>query len=148
MFSNTVFKNVIELRVHDVVPLEHEFFLRIAQAFPRLQRFYVTDLSLHSHNSKKSTDNVASHQIVEYPHLTFFLDITRVDTNYVEQLLDETKTHLPSLTELHVRYEDLRVVTEDLTRELTRRNCVKVTRLTTWREIVGSKDFYIYFPLL
>ncbi|CAF5050278.1 unnamed protein product, partial [Rotaria magnacalcarata] len=76
MFPNTVFKNVIELRVHDVVPLEHEFFLRVAQAFPRLQRFYISDLSSESHNSKKSTDTVQPHQIVEYPHLTF-LDITR-----------------------------------------------------------------------
>ncbi|CAF2986919.1 unnamed protein product [Rotaria socialis] len=147
IFPNIVFKNVIELCVRDMVPFEHEFFLRIAQAFPRLQRFYISDLSSQSHNWKKSTDIVEPHQIVEYPHLTF-LDITRVSIKYVEQLLDETKTHLPSLTELHVRYEDLRVVTEDFTRELTRRNCAKVTRLKTWREIVGSKDFYIYFPLL
>ncbi|CAF2141277.1 unnamed protein product [Rotaria magnacalcarata] len=147
IFPNIVFKNVIELYVHDVVPFEHEFFLRIAQAFPMLKRFCISHLSRHSHNSKKSTDNIQSHQIVEYPHLTF-LDITRVDNNYVEHLLNETKTHLPSLTELHVRYEDLRVATEDFTKELTRRNCANVTRLKTWREIVGSKDFYIYFPLL
>ncbi|CAF4757639.1 unnamed protein product [Rotaria socialis] len=80
IFPNIVFKNVSELSVYDVVPLEHEFFLRIAQAFPMLKRFYVTDLSLHSHNSNKSTDNVEPLQIVEYRRLTF-LDITRVDAN-------------------------------------------------------------------
>ena len=34
IFPNIIFNNVIELWVRDVVPFEHEFFLRIAQAFP------------------------------------------------------------------------------------------------------------------
>ncbi|CAF3391175.1 unnamed protein product [Rotaria socialis] len=147
IFPNIVFNNVIELSVHDVVPFEHKFFLRIAKAFPLLRNFYVSDLSSLSYNAKKSSDNILSYQIVEYPYLTL-LDIARTNTTYVEQFLNETKTHLPCLTELRVGYEDLRIITEDFTREVTRRNCINVTRLITRRQIVGSKDFYIYFPLL
>ncbi|CAF4439699.1 unnamed protein product, partial [Rotaria magnacalcarata] len=147
IFPNIVFNNVIELSVHDVVPFEHKFFLRIAKAFPLLRNFYVSDLSSLSYNAKKSSDNILSYQIVEYPYLTL-LDIARTNTTYVEQFLNETKTHLPSLAELRVGYDDLRIITEDFTREVTRRNCINVTRLITRRQIVGSKDFYIYFPLL
>ncbi|CAM2729549.1 unnamed protein product [Rotaria socialis] len=146
-FPNIVFNNVVELRVHDVVPFEHECFLRIAKAFPLLRKFYVSDLTSLSYNAKKSSDNILSYQIVEYPYLTL-LDIGRTNTTYVEQFLNETKTHLPCLAELRVGYDDLRIITEDFTREVTRRNCINVTRLITRRQIVGSKDFYIYFPLL
>ena len=100
-----------------------------------------------SDNVKKSTDNIPSHQIVEYPHLTSF-DMTRTDISYIEQFLNETKTHLPCLTELIVRYEYLRVITEDFMKEATKRNCINVTRLITERQIIGSKEYYTYFSLL
>ena len=70
-------------------------------------------------------------------------------TYYVEQFLNETKTHLPCLTELNLsKYEDLRIVTNDFTRKETRRNCANVRRLITGYEIVGSKDYHAYFPLM
>jgi hypothetical protein len=147
IFPNIIFNNVIGLWVGDVIPFEHEFFVRIAKAFPLLKKLSVSDFSSLSYNAKKSSDNIRSYEIVEYPHLTS-LDITRTNTTYVEQFLNETKTHLPCLAELKVRYEDFRIITEDFTREVTRRNCVNVTRLITGRQTVGSKDFYIYFPLL
>jgi hypothetical protein len=147
IFPNIIFNNVIELWIQDMVPFEHEFFLRIAQAFPLLKSFYISDCTLLSYNAKKSSDNIQSYRIVEYIHLTS-LDITRTGIDCVEQFLNETKTHLPCLAELRIRYEDLRIVTKDFTREATRRNCANVTRLFPGRQIVGSKDYHIYFPLL
>ncbi len=147
IFPNIIFNNVIELWVQDAVPFEHEFFLRIAQAFPLLKILSVSDFSPLSYTVKKSSDNIQSYQIVEYPHLTL-LDITRAGVNYIEQFLNETKTHLPSLARLNVFYEELRIITENFTREATRRNCTHVTRLNTGRQIVGSKEYHIYFPLL
>ncbi len=147
IFPNIIFNNVIELWVQDAVPFEHEFFLRIAHSFPLLKSFYVSDCTPLSYNAKKSSDNIQSYRIVEYLHLTS-LDITRTDIDCVEQFLNETKIHLPRLAELRIRYEDLRIVTKDFTREATRRNCANITRLITGRQIVGSKDYHIYFPLL
>ena len=147
-FPNIIFNNVIELWVHDEVQFEHEFFLRIAQAFPLLKCFYVSDLTLLPDDVNKLFDNVQLHKIVEYPHLTS-LNIIKIGTYYVEQFLNETKTHLPCLAELRLsKYEDLRIVTKDFTRAETRQNCANVTRLIIERQIVGSKDYHIYFPLL
>ncbi len=147
VFPNIIFKNVIELWVRDVLPFEHEFFLRIAQAFPLLKSFYICDCKSLSYNAKKSSDNAQSHRVVEYLHL-ISLDISRTDIDCVEQFLNETKTFLPHLAELRVGYDALRIVTEDFTRKATQRNCLNVARLITGRQIVGSKDYYIYFPLL
>jgi hypothetical protein len=140
IFPNIVFNYVIELNVDDSVPFEHEFFLRIAKAFPLLKTFCIINISTQSHNAKKSSDNIQSYQIAEFPHLTS-LDIARTDITYAEQFLSETKTHLPCLDELSVEYEDF-------TRDATRRNCANVKQLFTGIQIVGSKDYYIYFPLL
>jgi hypothetical protein len=148
IFPNILFTHVIDLYVHDQFPFKHEFFLRISTAFPKLKKFCVMNIQPLSYEVEELFDNtIQSHEIVEYPHLTF-LDISRTNGYYVEQFLNETKTHLPCLAELRVRYEDLRIITKDFTRKTTRRNCVNVTRLTIERKIVGSKDYYIYFPLL
>ncbi|CAF3172243.1 unnamed protein product [Rotaria socialis] len=147
IFPNIIFNYVIELWVHDVVPFKHEFFQRIAQAFPLLERFCLSDFSPTSFAANISSDNIQSHEIVEYPHLTS-LDLTRVGNNDIDQFLNESKAHLPHLAELRIFYEDLRIVTNDFTREATRRNCANVTQLITGTQIVGSKDYHIYFPLL
>jgi len=141
IFPNIVFDYVTRLCVRDEVPFGHEFFLRLAQAFPLLEELHVNSLPT------KSSDDVQSYQIIEYPHLTS-LDILRTDAHYTEQFLDESKTYLPCLTELTVSYEELRIITNNFTRESTRRNCANVKRLIFRREIVGSKDFHTYFPSL
>lgn len=147
VFPNIVFKYVIELWVHDVVPFEYEFFVRISKAFPLLKNFHVSILAPLSFDTEVLSPNVESCEVIKYPHLTL-LDIRRTSINYVEQFLNETITHLPCLSELRVFYEKLRIITNDFTREATRRNCFKVKRLITGSDIVGTKDYYIYFPLL
>ncbi|CAF1248296.1 unnamed protein product [Adineta steineri] len=147
IFPNIVFNNVIELWIHDIVPFQYEFFLRITQSFPLLQRLFVTDLTSLSYQRKKSPNNIQADQIVKYPHL-ILLDIKGLNNDCIEQFLNETKTYLPCLTILRVSYEQLQITTEDFTREVTRKNCANVRRLITGREIVGSKDYHNYFPLL
>ncbi|CAF4739806.1 unnamed protein product, partial [Rotaria socialis] len=104
IFPNIIFNYVIELWVHDVVPFKHEFFQRIAQAFPLLERFCLSDFSPTSFAANISSDNIQSHEIVEYPHLTS-LDLTRVGNNDIDQFLNESKAHLPHLAELRIFYE-------------------------------------------
>ena len=69
-----------------------------------------------------------THSIVEYSHLTS-LDLRYGHRDYVEQFLNETKTHLPCLTELAVVDVCLKTLTNNFTRDETRRNCVKIKRL-------------------
>lgn len=143
-----IFNSVTELWVDDEVPFEHEFFLRIAKAFPLLRYFYVSNsASIYSKTQRILVDNIQRDQIVEYPHL-ISLDLTTTDLNLVDQFLHENNTSLPHLSRLMVRYEDLRITTEDFTREATRHNCANIIQLITSHEIVGSKQFHLYFPLL
>ena len=147
IFPNIVFTYVMELWVHDVVPFEYEFFQRISKAFPLLKNFHISIFTPLSFDNETLSLSIESCEIIKYPHLTL-LDIRRTNINYVEQFLNETITHLPCLLELRVVYEELRIVTEDFTREATRRNCLNVRRLISGKYIVGTKDYHVYFPLL
>ncbi|CAF4029189.1 unnamed protein product [Rotaria sordida] len=147
-FLPIVFTHVRRLTVHDKVPFQHEFFVRIARFFPLLKVFHVLNFQSQKVVSDKrnSTDNELF-SIVEYPHLvTLSLFLSHID--YVEQFLNETKTHLPCLTTLEVNYDRLTIVTENFTRNITRLNCAKVEQLCIRTIIVHSKDVYEYFPLL
>jgi hypothetical protein len=147
IFPNIVFNYVMELWVHDVIPFEHEFFLRISKAFPILKNFHISVFAPVSFDNELSSLDIEPCEVVEYPHLTY-LDLLRANINCVEQFLNENITHLPCLSELRVMYEKLRIVTNDFTREATRRNCLNVKQLTTIKNIVGTKEFHTYFPLL
>ena len=83
----------------------------------------------------------------KYPHL-ISLDINYVYSYYAEHFLNDTKTHLPRLTGLKVYYETLKTVTNNFTREETRRTCAKVKRLIVEHDIIYPKEVYCYFPLL
>ena len=96
-FPNIRFNNVIELWVLDVVPFEHEFFLRIARAFPLLKNFIITDIKSVLNSDVHLSNNSQSFEIVTYPHLTA-LDLTRAGVSCVDRLLNENQTHLPCLT--------------------------------------------------
>ncbi|CAF4620905.1 unnamed protein product, partial [Rotaria sp. Silwood2] len=147
-FPPIVFNHVVSLTVYDTVPFEHEFFIRIARSFPILKELSVINFQsqLHISNGLNFHDNQL-HSIVEYPHLISLI-LTAVHINYVEQFLNETNTHLSRLTNLAIDYDQLTIVTENFTRDITRLNCAKVKQLTIEESRVHSKDFYVHFPLL
>jgi hypothetical protein len=145
---NIVFNSVTHLLLHDIYPFKHEFFIRLARAFPFLKNLSIDTILAPNwrwHEYHLRDKDWCS--IVEYPHL-ISLDIYFANSYYAEHFLDETKTHLPRLTELKIRYEDLEMATKYFTRNETRRNCSKVKRLIVKHCIVYPKDVYHYFPLL
>ena len=78
--------------------------------------------------------------IIEYPNL-ISLDIIIVDVVYVENFLNDTKTHLPCLVELEVDYNQLETV--------TRNNYAKIKRLILLEEsAVDLKEIRHYFTSL
>ena len=149
VFPDTIFNYVTYLLLQDVIPFNHEFFIRVARAFPLLNHFRIMNFKsqLSCNLNTFSSDNNQSFPIAQYPYLTS-LDMRSGNLDYVEQFLNETKTYLLCLTELTVSYNDLRIVTKSFTREETRRNCAKVKRLIMITILVHSKDFYLYFPSL
>ncbi len=147
-FPPIVFTRVTKLLVYDVVLFKHEFFIRIARSFPLLKKLSVMNFESKSQILDKSNSDVNQlNTVVEYPYLiSLRLELVHVD--YVEQFLNETKTHLPRLIKLTVDYDQLTIVTENFTRDATRLNCVKVKKLVVKKALAHSKDFYVYFPLL
>ncbi|CAF1143592.1 unnamed protein product [Rotaria sordida] len=142
-FPNMIFDTVTHLYAYDTIPMEHEFFMQISRNFPKLKCFSMKN----DNRQTRNCDQWNSYPIIEYSHL-ISLDIMNVNTDYVEQFLLQTKTHLPCLTELKVNYNQLATVTMNFTRDETRHNCSKVKRLILKESKVFSKDYYRYFPSL
>ncbi|CAF1248460.1 unnamed protein product [Adineta steineri] len=126
---NIVFSYVTYLLVQDIMPFEHEFFMRIARSFPLLKHLYIWNSKSQKLNGLMtfSSDNCQLQPIIEYPHLTI-LDVNFAHIDYVEQFLNETKTFVPCLTKFRVSsVNELKAVTKEFTRKETRRNCAKRT---------------------
>jgi hypothetical protein len=148
-FPSIIFRHVITLSLFETVPFEHDFFLRIARYFPSVKKLNIFNgiPQLHSSDDFNSNGNQL-YPVVEYPHL-ISLELLSSHIDYIEQFLNNTKTHLPRLTELDIDYHKLRIVTEDFTKDATRLTYAQVKQLIIdYDTSVLSKDFYTYFPLL
>ncbi|CAF1526159.1 unnamed protein product [Rotaria magnacalcarata] len=148
IFPNIVFNYVTYLLVQDRDGFKHEFFVRIARSFPLLKYFRIYNIKPQvSTDPTLSSDHSQSYSMIEYPHL-MSLDVAYSNQCYLEQFLNETKACVPCLTELAVSHYDLKIVTNNFTREETRRNCAKVKQLVPIQPLDNSQDFYHYFPSL
>ncbi|CAF3138493.1 unnamed protein product [Rotaria sp. Silwood2] len=148
IFPDVVFKYVTYLLLQDVVPFNHEFFLRIARSFPFLDHLRIINLesqSLCNINSLSSNDS-QSYSIVKYPHLTT-LNVRNGNIDYVEEFLNETKAFVPCLTRLIIKYNDLKIVTKNFTSEETRRNCSTIKKLYAM-DTLDLTHYSHYFPSL
>jgi hypothetical protein len=134
--------------LQDTIEFEHEFFVRLARAFPSLKYLIVNNIRPPFWIFHKLLSDDYYSPIVEYPHL-ISLDLSDANSYYVDQFLNERKTNLPLLTKLNVPYGYLERVTENFTRDETRRNCAKVKHLIfkDFSKVV-SDDVYRYFPSL
>ena len=146
--TNGVFNSVTHLKLCEHNEYRYEFFFRLSDAFPFLQK-----LSLRNKKPPfwKLKDVHLRHKDwcshVEYPHL-ISLDIKHVFPDYAEYFLNDTKIRLPRLKELEIADDNLKDVTQNFTRDGTRWNCSKVNRLIVLGELIPSKDVYNYFPSL
>jgi len=96
----------------DYVLFKHEVFIRVTRSFPSLKYLFVNNRRspIWRFIKPQLIDNDWC-SIVEYPHL-ISLDISFANIDYVEHFLNETKTHLPCVTELQIRYEQMITMTE------------------------------------
>ena len=146
-FPRVIFSHVLYLSICDILPFEHEFFLRLAQSFPLLKHLTVSNTFPQVSTSQSTDDAKQSSTIVIYPHLNY-LSVMCSDVTYAEQFLLETRTHLPCLTQLRIELSKLKIVTENFTRDVTRRNCAGVNELITETRLTRSTELSFYFPLL
>ena len=137
-FPPVVFRYVTSLSVHDIVPFEQEFFVRIAQSFPLLKSLCVVN---------PQPNNNERHSVAEYRYLRS-LCLFDCHTDYIEQFLTGTKTYLNALLKLTGDYDELAIATDNFTRTTTRINCAQVEALRLNQTLVCPQEFYLHFPLL
>jgi len=149
-FSGGLFLTVRNLYLRNFVhPFEHDFFARISQAFPLLNKMTIFNISVLK---KKLTHREDEHEqtssIIEFSHL-MVLHLSMSDIDYVEQFLFDFNTCLPCLNTLHIKYEHLVIVTKNFTNNATRINCSKLKHIIfDSKPMAYPKNFYRYFPLL
>ncbi|CAF1414639.1 unnamed protein product [Rotaria sordida] len=149
-FLGGLFLTVRHLHMRNFVhPFEHDFFARISQAFPLLNKLTIYNIS---GQKKKLTNLKDEHKqtwsIIEFSHL-MTLHLSMSDMDYVEEFLFDFNTRLPCLNTLYIKYKHLVMITENFTKNAARINCSKLEHIifdskpTTYPE-----NFYLYFPLL
>ncbi len=85
--------------------------------------------------------------MIIFRHLVI-LDLFDAHIDYAEQFLFDKNTHLPRLLYLRIRYESLRMVTNNFTNDEARLTCGKLKCLEIHEPFVRPKNFHEYFPLL
>ena len=69
-------------------------------------------------------------------------------TDYLEQFLNEQKTHPPHLSAKTIHYDQLIIVSLNLTKDPTRPNCTAVRQLITGKILALSNDNYLSLHFL
>ncbi|CAF2945702.1 unnamed protein product [Rotaria sp. Silwood2] len=80
VFAGGLFKCVYEVSLFDDRPFEHEFFVRIAQAFPLLKKLSMINRTPQNQRTKNNNEYLS---IIEYLHL-IELDFLDVNDDYLE----------------------------------------------------------------
>ncbi|CAF1177881.1 unnamed protein product [Rotaria sp. Silwood1] len=147
-FPTIIFHHVTYLKVFDDVEFKHDFFIRIAKAFPLLKHLTIFNkILLFMDFDKYEADYIQSCPIIQFSHL-ISLDIMVQNRYYVEQFLLDTKAHVPRLIELTLFYSNLKNVTKNFTRDATRHNCANIKRLIFYDPCDYPTKFNHYFPPL
>ncbi|CAF1604632.1 unnamed protein product [Adineta ricciae] len=143
-----IFDSVTHVELHNENAFKHEFFVRLAKAFP-----FLKTLSIHNmwppflREKQYHLCDKDWCSMIEYRHLSS-LDMTSANSYYLKHFLNQTKTRLPSLSKLKVHYYLLKAVTNNFAKEEMRHNCCRVKQLVTDYPRTDLESILRYFPSL
>jgi hypothetical protein len=120
---------------------EHQFFVKVSQSFPCLERLYIIGTEPQLFNNQTLP-------LIEFLYLKMLIFDENIHLDYILQFLTHTKTHLPKLDGLQINYEDLTAVTHVFTNTEILVNCARVTDLYVNEQFVRSTEFNRFFPSL
>jgi len=143
-FAGGLFMTVRHLYLQDYVrSFEHDFFAGISRAFPLLQILMIFNVNVQEKLTHEQEETCST---IEFSHLTS-LGLIMCYIDYVKQFLFDFNTRLPCLKTLHIKYEDLMIVTKSFTNEAARANCSKLEDITFDSEpMIYPEKFHLYFP--
>jgi hypothetical protein len=146
-FPCGLYPYVRQVSLYDNYPFEHEFFLRISQSFPLMQKLSLVNLQPQNHKqSSELMNNEQNSALIKYSHL-IQLDIQQVHDDYIEEFLSHTKTFFCNYILLYINYQSIERVTCHFTRNSTRINCGKINEIyLCGKENYSIKSLEDYFP--
>ncbi len=145
-FPGGIFESVRQISLFDERPFEHEFFFRIAQSFPFLEK--LTLINRQRQNNKqfrKSKNENETLSIIKYPYLVA-LHLYQAHKDYHEQFLCDIKTCLPNNVRVSMDYLLVKKVTRNFRRNTTRTNCAKMSYVFFMRKSKFPDHLADYFP--
>ncbi|CAF2867656.1 unnamed protein product [Rotaria sp. Silwood2] len=145
-FPGGLYPYVRVVSLYDEYPFEHEFFIQIAQSFPRMEQ--LTLINHHAQKYKQSYKSMNDNQnssIVKYWRL-IRLNMLEVHDDYIEEFLFHTKTYLYNNILLDIKYKSLERVTHNFTRNDTQHNCTKINEIYLFGATQYSISLKNYFP--
>ncbi|CAF1417233.1 unnamed protein product [Rotaria sordida] len=147
-FPGGIFKCVREVSLFDERSFEHEFFLRIAESFPLMKKLTLINMKPQInkfYEQSKKNDNQRLSMGIKYSHL-MDLNLIKIDEDYLEQFLFDTKMSLPNGIFLQTDYQLLKNVTHNFTRNETRNNCAKLKVIFFINKSEFPEHLKDYFP--
>jgi hypothetical protein len=139
-FQGGMFHKVRYLKMKDEHPFEDELFQLISQDFPFLQFLYIN-------NSRRQQYKEGLPELITFPYLTF-LDLQDAHVDYAELFLLKEYVHLPRWLNLCIKYESLRIITNNFTDDAIHFNFGTLKSLDVCQPFDRSENFHRYFPLL
>ena len=146
-FFGNSFHLVIDLRLFDIRPFEHDYFNWISRGLPLLKYLGIDNMTQQQRSVEIESLSNNSNSINHFLRLVS-ITLTEVHTDYINEFLCQSKSHVPRLSSLKIKYAQLTSVTENFTSDSTRFNCAQLKKLLIEEEMVYPRHFYIYFPLL
>ncbi|CAF1321536.1 unnamed protein product [Rotaria sordida] len=138
-FPRRLFNYVQEVTLFDERPFEHEFFMRLVQAFPFLKNLTITNTEPQKYKQySNSNDENQDFPIIKYPHL-IYLNLFEIHDDYAEQFLFDTKTCFLNDIRLLIDDDVIQRVTQNFTRDATRNNYSKVKTVYRYQSVDLSK---------
>ena len=140
-FPGGMFHTVRYLIVFDWSPFEHKFFQIISHDLPFIE-------ILHIRNEQPQNQKQhSSREIITFHHLKL-LNLKLAHVDYAEQFLLKKVTNLPNLTDLHIKSESVKMITNNFTIDTTYFNFSTVKNLDLDQSHHRSDNFYQYFSFL
>ncbi|CAF4450098.1 unnamed protein product [Rotaria socialis] len=120
-----IFNSVRRVSLIDERSFEHEFFLRITQSFPFMEKLTLINNKRQNNKQFRKSKNINQDlPIIEYPYL-IELDLSKAQKDYYEQFLFDTKTCLPNDIRVNMDYRLVKNVTRNFRRPTTRMGLVE-----------------------
>ena len=140
-FPDGLFQSVRDVTLRDTSPFEHQFFLRLAQGFPFLERLSVFNMSPQQkfNGIKKPLPIIKYHHLIE-------LDLASAHYDYYQQFLLHTKIYLSNNIDFWADYECLKRATHKFKQDAFGVNCAKIESLYIFGQTQLSNRLKKYFP--